>query len=169
MPPKSLVKFMQAYARLLGNALNTIDEILTRIPKDESAAAPPREALQELEEAKATAKAKFEKMDTNYDIQAVSREMTDEMETAHTKAYEEAEQRYTKTMQATNAVLDARPVGATPTVTVQAATKLPAQIVEDLKPSEKLASTMSLEAFRVWAKQYSNFMRQNKKALKNKA
>ena len=84
---------MQAYARSLGNALNTIDEILSRIPTDEGAPAPPREALQELEEAKATAKAKLERMDTNYDIQAVSSKMTDEMQTAHTKAYEEAEQR----------------------------------------------------------------------------
>ena len=56
-------------------------------------------------------------------------------------------------MQATNAVLDARPVGATPTVTVQATTKLPGRIVDDLKPSEKLASTMSLGAFRAWAEQ----------------
>ena len=67
MPPKSLIKSMQAYGRSLGNALDMIDEILTRIPKEEGAAAPPREALQELEDAKATAKAKFERMDTNYD------------------------------------------------------------------------------------------------------
>ena len=75
----------------------------------------------QLEDAAATAKAKFEKMDTNYDIQAVSEELTEEMEPAHTKAYENAKQRYTKTMQTTNAVLDARPAEATPTVTVQAA------------------------------------------------
>ena len=31
---------------------------------------------------------------------------------AHMKAYEEAKLRYTKTMQAENAVIDARPVGA---------------------------------------------------------
>ena len=41
----------------------------------------------------------------------------------------------------------------------------PARIVKDLKPSVKLASTMSLEAFRTWAEQYGNFMRQNKKAF----
>ena len=166
MPPKSLIKSMQAYARSLGNALNTIDEILTRIPMDEGAPATPREALRELEEAKATAKAKFKRMDTNYDVQAFSSKLTDEMEAAHTKAYEEAELRYRKTMKATNAVLDARPVGATSTVTVQAAAKPPARIFEDLRPSEKLASTMSLEAFRAWAEQYGNFMRQNKKAFK---
>ena len=40
-----------------------------------------------------------------------------------------------------------------PRSTVQATTKVPARIVDDLKPSEKLASTMSLEAFRAWAKQ----------------
>ena len=126
--------------------------------------ATPRSILDELDKAKATATAKFDKMDANYDLQSVSDELTDEMEPAHTKAYEEAKQRYTKTMQTTNAVLDARPAEATPTVTVQAA-KPPARIVEDLKPSEKLTSTMSLEAFRAWAEQYRNFMRQNKKAF----
>ena len=83
MPPKDLIKSMQAYARLLGNALDM----------------------------------------------AVSSELTDEVETAHTKVYEEAKQRYFETMQTLNAVLDASPVGATPTVTVQA--KKPAQIVEE--------------------------------------
>ena len=163
MPPKDLIKSMQAYARLLGNALDMIDEILTRVPKGEGGTAPPRVVLQ-LEDATATAKTKFERMDTNYNIQAVSSELTDEMEKAHTKVYKEAKQRYTKTMQIANAILDARPVGATSNVTVQAA-KTPARIVEDLKPSEKLASTMSLEAFRAWAEQYRNFMRQNKKAF----
>ena len=67
-------------------------------------------------------------------------------------------------MQIANAVLDARPVGAASTVTVQAA-KPPARIVEDLKPSKKLTSTMSLEAFRAWAEQYRNFIRQNKRAF----
>ena len=67
-------------------------------------------------------------------------------------------------MQTTNAVLDARPAGAASTVTIQAA-KPPARIVEDLKPSEKLTSTMSLEAFRAWAEQYRNFMRQNRRAF----
>ena len=38
-------------------------------------------------------------------------------------------------------------------------------IVEDLKPSEKLLSSMSLEAFRAWSEQFSNFTRQNVKAL----
>ena len=93
MPPKSLIKSMQAYARSLGNALDMIDEILTRIPEGGGATAPLRVILQELDDAKATAKAKFEKMDTNYDIQAVSDKLTDEMEPAHTKAYEEANQR----------------------------------------------------------------------------
>ena len=83
------------------------------------------------------------------------------MDSAHTKAYEEAKQRYCKTMQTANAVLDAKPAGATPTVQAKA----PAQIVEDLKPSVKLASTMLLEAFRAWTEQYGNFMRQNKKAF----
>ena len=67
MPPKSLVKSMQAYARSLGNALERIDDILTRIPKE---GATPRTVLSELENAKAIAEAKFEKMDANYDIQS---------------------------------------------------------------------------------------------------
>ena len=58
MPPKSLIKSMQAYARSLNNALNMIDEILTRISAGGGAAAPPKLIL-ELEDAKATAKAKF--------------------------------------------------------------------------------------------------------------
>ena len=61
----------------------------------------------------------------NYDIQSVSSELTNDMKAAHTKAYEKAKQRYRKTMQATNTVLDARPVKATPAVTVQTA-KAPA-------------------------------------------
>ena len=101
-----------------------IDEILTRVPKSEGASAPPRVVLQ-LEDATATAKTKFERMDTNYDIQAVSSELTDEMEKAHTKVYEEAKQRYTKTMQIANAILDARPVGAASNVTVQATNRRP--------------------------------------------
>ena len=103
-------------------------------------------------------------MDTNYNIQSVSSKLTDEMEAAHMKAYDEAKQRYRKTMQATNTVLDARTVKATPTVMIQTAKAL-AWIVKDLKPSKKLASTMSLEAFRAWADHSSNFMRQNKKAF----
>ena len=94
MPPKSLVKSMQAYARSLGNALKMIDEILTRMPKE---GATPRAVLKELEDAKASAMAKFEKMDANYVIQAASEELTDDIEPAHTKAYEEAVQGYTKT------------------------------------------------------------------------
>ena len=81
---------MKAYARSLGYALDMIDEIMIRIPKAEGATAPPREVLQELEEAKATAKVKCERMDTNYDLQSVLSELTDEMKAAHTKAYEEA-------------------------------------------------------------------------------
>ena len=89
---------MQAYARSLGYPLDKIDEILIQLPKAEGAPAPPREVLQELEEAKATAKVKCERMDKNYDIQSVSSELTDEMEAAHMKAYDEAKQRYRKTM-----------------------------------------------------------------------
>ena len=70
-----------------------IDEIMIRIPKAEGATVPPREVLQEFEKAKATAKVKCERMDTNYDIQSVSSKLTDEMEAAYTKAYDEAKQR----------------------------------------------------------------------------
>ena len=77
-----------------------------------------------MEEAKATAKVKCERMDKNYDLQSVSSKLTDEMEAAYTKAYDEAKQRYRKTMQATNTVLDARTVKATPTVTFQTAKAL---------------------------------------------
>ena len=91
MPPKSLVKSMQAYARSLDNALEMIDDVLSRVPAE---GATPRMVLSELEEAKATAKAKYEKMDANYDTQSVSTEMTDEMELAHTKVYDEAKGRY---------------------------------------------------------------------------
>ena len=34
MPPKSLIKSMQAYARSLDNALEMIDDILTRVPAE---------------------------------------------------------------------------------------------------------------------------------------
>ena len=141
MPPKSLVKSIQAYARSLGNALRTIDDILARMPKE---GAPPTTLLKKLEDAQASAMAKFEKMDANYVTQ--QEELTDDLEPAHTKAYEEAVQGYTNTMQLANAVLRAQPTG-TANVTVQAA-RPPARIIEDLKPSEKLTSTMSLEAFR---------------------
>ena len=66
MPPKSLLKSMQAYARLLDNALELIDDILTRVPAE---GATPRSILDELDKAKATAMAKFDKMDANYDLQ----------------------------------------------------------------------------------------------------
>ena len=162
MPPKSLIKSIQANARLLGNALDIIDEIMARIPKGENA--PPGEVLLKLEEATATAEVKSDQMDKNYDLQSVSEEFTEEMEVAHKKAYDDAKPRYCKTMQTTNTILDARPFGATPTITVLAA-QPPARIVEDLKPLEKLASTMSLEAFRALAEQHGNFMRQNRKAF----
>ena len=103
---------MNAYARSLGNTLNRIDEILAQILMAEGAPAPLREVLQEPEEAKATAKVKFNWMDENYDLQSVSEELTEDMEAAHTKAYDKANQRYSKTMQATNTVLHAWPVSA---------------------------------------------------------
>ena len=149
MPPKDLVKSIQTYARFLDNALELIDGVLARVPAE---GATPRSVLNDLEEVKAMAKAKFEKMDANYDIQSVSDELTEDMETAHKKVYDEAKARYKKAMLATNTVLDARPVAAVPTVNVQPA-RPPARIVEDLKPKEKLTSTMSLEAMRAWAKQ----------------
>ena len=161
MPPKSLIKSIQAYARSLDNALEIIDNILTQVP-DEGAT--PRLVLDDLEKAKATAEAKFGKMSENYDIQTQSDELTEDMETAHTKAYEEAQTRYIKTMKAVYPVLKARPAEAAPTVTVQPA-RPPARIVEDLRPKEKLTSTMSLEAMRAWAEQYRNFMAQNEKAF----
>ena len=72
MPPKSVIKSMQAYARSLGNALDMIDVIL--------APAPPEEVLLELERAKAIAVVKFERMDENYDLQSVSEDLTEDME-----------------------------------------------------------------------------------------
>ena len=135
MPPKSLIKSLQAYARSLGNALRTIDDILSRMPKDGTTSTP---LLKKLEDAQASAMAKFEKLDANYVSQ--QEELTDDLEPAHTKAYEDAVQDYTKTMQMANALLDAQPTG-TANVTVQAVCP-PARIIEDLKPSEKLTSTM---------------------------
>merc|ERR1712026_573307 len=63
-------------------------------------------------------------------------------------------------------ILDARTVAvaAAPAVHVQPA-RPPARIIEDLRPKEKLMSTMSLEAMRAWAEQYRNFMAQNEKAF----
>ena len=122
---------------------------------------PSSSLLKELETAKAEAKMKFEKMDTNYlDQQA---ELPEDQEQAHTKAYEDAVKDYNKTIQTANATLDAQPSGSA-NVTVQAV-RPPARIIEDLKPSEKLTSTMSLEAYRAWAEQYRNFMEQNTKAF----
>lgn len=80
MPPKSVIKSMQAYARSLGNALDMIDVILARIPKGEGAPAPPEEVLLELERAKAIAVVKFERMDENYELQSVSEDLTEDME-----------------------------------------------------------------------------------------
>ena len=112
------------------------------------------------------ATAKFKRMDENYEIQTFSGELTDDIEKAHTKAYEEAQVRYDRAMTAVDAVLDAKPVAvaAAPTVHVQPA-RPPARIVEDLRPKEKLTSTMSLEAMRAWAEQYRNFMVQNDTAF----
>ena len=160
MPPKDLVKSMQTYARFLDGALELIDNVLTRVPAEGAA---PKTVLDDLEKAKAMAEAKFKKMDANYEIQSESDELTEVIETAHTKVYDEAKAKYYKAMQAVNPVLDARPVAA-PTVTVQPA-RPPARIVEDLRPKEKLTSTMSLEAMRAWAEQYRNFMAQNEKAF----
>ena len=112
MPPKSLLKSMQAYARLLDNALELIDDILTRVPEPTDGATPSRPLLDELEKAKATATAKFDKLDANYDLQSVSDELTEDMETAHTKTYNDAKARYKKAMNAVNTVLDARPVAS---------------------------------------------------------
>ena len=78
MPPKSLIKSLQAYARSLGNALRTIDDILARMPKE----APPTTWLKKLEDAQAIAMTKFEKLDANYVIQ--QEELTDDQEPVHT-------------------------------------------------------------------------------------
>ena len=49
-------------------------------------------------------------MDTNYDIQTVSDELTDEMEPAHTKAYEEAKPRTSQDMDRTLTLIFAKSV-----------------------------------------------------------
>ena len=154
---------MRAYARLMDDTLELIDDILTRVPEPVDGATPSRSLLDELEKAKATATAKFDKLDANYGLQSVSDELTEDRETAHTKIYDDAKARYKKAMTAVNIVLDARPV-ASQTINVQTP-RPPARIIEDLKPSEKLTSTMSLEAMRAWAEQYRNFMEQNAKAF----
>ena len=160
MAPTNLVRSIQAYARSLRTALKAIDDILARMPSGEGAT-PSSSLIKELETAKAEAKVKFEKLDANYlDQQA---ELPDDQEQAHTKAYEDAVKDYDKTMQKANATLDAQPSGSA-SVTVQAV-RPPARIIEDLKPTEKLTSTMSLEAFRAWAEQYRQFMKQNTKAF----
>ena len=122
--PKSLIKSLQAYVRSLGNALRSIDDILSRMPSGEGAV-PSTTLLKELENAKAAAMTKFEKMDSNYvDQQA---ELTEDQEPAHTKAYEDAVKDYNKTIQMANATLDAQPTG-TGNVTVQAV-RPPARII----------------------------------------
>ena len=158
--PANLLRSIQAYARSLGIALRAIDNILARMPTGEGAT-PSSALLKELETAKAAAMAKFEKMDANYVEQQA--EVPEDQEAAHTKAFEDAVKDYDKTMQTVNTTLDAQPSGSA-NVTVQAV-RPPARIIEDLKPSEKLTSTMSLEAFRAWAEQYRQFMRQNTKAF----
>ena len=80
MPPKDLVRSMKAYARSLDNAIEQVDYVLTRIPT-EGVKAAPRALLLELEEVKVQLKAKFERLDTNYDIQSV--EVEDDAEDAH--------------------------------------------------------------------------------------
>ena len=89
MPPKSLIKLLQAYARSLGNALRMVDDILARMPKDGTTSTP---LLKKPEDAQVAAMAKFEKMDANYVTQ--QEELADDLEPAHTKAYEEAVQGY---------------------------------------------------------------------------
>ena len=83
--PKDLLKSMRAYARLMDNALELIDGILARVPEPVDGATPSRSLLDELEKAKTTATAKFDKLDANYDLQSVSDELTEDIETAHTK------------------------------------------------------------------------------------
>ena len=159
--PKDLVKSMQTYARLLDGALETIDDLLTQVPAEGAA---PKTVLDDLEKAKAKAEARFDSMDESYAIQSSSGELAEDIEKAYTKVYNEAKARYVKVMADVDPVLDARTVPAAPTVQVQPA-RPPARIVEDLRPKEKLTSTMSLEAMRAWAEQYRNFMAQNEKAF----
>ena len=54
MPPRSLLRSLQAYARSLGNALRSIDDILARMPSGEGAT-PSTTLIKELENAKAEA------------------------------------------------------------------------------------------------------------------
>ena len=103
MPPKDLVKSIQAYARFLDQDLEWIDDVLARVPAE---GATPRSVLDDLEKVKASAEAKFDKMKMNYEIQSVSDELTEDMETAHTKVYDEAKARYKKAMVAANTVLE---------------------------------------------------------------
>merc|ERR1712020_733560 len=104
---------MQTYARFLDDAIEAIDNILAQVPAEGAA---PKTVLDDLAKAKATAEAKFDKMETNYEVQSFSDELTDDIEKAHTKVYEEAKARYDKAMTAVDTVLDAKPVAAAPTV-----------------------------------------------------
>ena len=62
MAPKDMVKSIQTYARFLGTALDAIDKVLTRVPAE---GATPKTVLDDLMEAKAKAKAKFERLEEN--------------------------------------------------------------------------------------------------------
>ena len=73
MAPKDLVKSMQTYSRFLDNALEAIDKVLARIPEGGGATAPPR-IMQQLEDAATVAKAKFDKLEANYEVQSFSDE-----------------------------------------------------------------------------------------------
>ena len=162
--PKDLLKSMRAYARLMNDSIELLDGILARVPEPVDGATPSQSLLDELEKAKTTVSVRYDKLYDNYCLQSVSDELDEDKEEAHTKIYDEAKAVYKKAMTAVNTVLDAnRPVAGSQNVTVQART--PARIIEDLKPSEKLTSTMSLEAMRAWAEQYRNFMDQNAKAF----
>ena len=97
MPPKSPIKLTQIYARLLDDALEDIDHVLAWVPAEE---ATPRCVLDDLEKVKARAKAKFERMDANYETQSVSDELTEDMKTACTKVYDEAKARYEAKLEA---------------------------------------------------------------------
>ena len=101
MAPKDLVKSMKTYARLLDNAIEHVDHVLARVPAEGT---PSRALLLELEKAKAQLETKFERMDLNYDLQAV--EVEDEVEDAHTKVYIDAKVKYNKALKALEDLLD---------------------------------------------------------------
>ena len=125
---------MQTYARPLDGALEAVDEVLARIPEGGGATAPPR-VLQQLEDAAATATAKFKRMDENYDIQTFSDELTEDIEKAHTKAYEEAKVRYKRAMKAVDTVFDARPVAVSSMHFLVAAARHCPAIVDSVVPA----------------------------------